>query len=135
MPEGSNIEIGRSDPALAQRARRRRRRRFLLLVVVPLLVVVVAVALYLSGGRYVVTDNAYVRADKVTISTDVSGMVAAVLVAENQVVAAGQPLFRLNPSPRARRSKRLRNSLATSCSRKPRWRSNSLLSRSSRSEG
>ena len=99
MPEGSNIEIGRSDPALAQRARRRRRRRFLLLVVVPLLVVAVAVALYLSGGRYVVTDNAYVRADKVTISTDVSGMVAAVLVAENHVVAAGQPLFRLDAEP------------------------------------
>ncbi|BBK30001.1 membrane fusion protein (multidrug efflux system) [Stella humosa] len=98
MPEGSNVEVSRAELATAGRSRRRWR-RLLLLVLVPLLVVAVAFYFYLSGGRYVVTDNAYVRADKVTISTDVSGMVQAVLVAENQRVAAGDMLFRIDPEP------------------------------------
>ncbi|BBK40827.1 hypothetical protein STVA_08470 [Allostella vacuolata] len=97
LPGSASAEPPPPDPAIARRARQRRRRRFLLLVVVPLLVVGVAGYLYLSGGRYVATDNAYVRADKVTISTDVSGMVEAVLVAENQRVRAGEVLFRLDP--------------------------------------
>lgn len=99
MPEGSTVDISRVDVEAQARARRRKRRRFVLLVLVPLLVLAVAVELYLSGGRYVVTDNAYLRADKVTVSTDVSGMVAEVLVAENQHVARGDPLFRLDREP------------------------------------
>lgn len=99
MPEGGNVELGRADPAAAARARRRRLRRLFLMVVVPLLAAAGAFALYLNGGRYVVTDNAYIRADKVTLSTDISGVVAAVLVAENDAVVPGQPLFRFDPEP------------------------------------
>jgi membrane fusion protein (multidrug efflux system) len=55
--------------------------------------------MYLTGGRYVSTDNAYVRADKVTVSTDVSGIVAEVPVHENQVVEKDQVLFRLDDEP------------------------------------
>jgi membrane fusion protein (multidrug efflux system) len=43
------------------------------------------------------TDNAYVQADTVGVSTDVSGTVASIDVRENQTVAAGQVLFRLKP--------------------------------------
>ena len=43
------------------------------------------------------TDDAYVEADKVGISTDVSGIVKDVDVAENQHVDAGQVLYRLDP--------------------------------------
>ncbi|MGN4932554.1 efflux RND transporter periplasmic adaptor subunit [Aeromonas rivipollensis] len=75
----------------------RRRTRLLLLVVVPALVLVGSGAIYLHGGRYVETDNAYVKADKVPISTEVLGRVAKVFVAENQQVKAGQPLFELDP--------------------------------------
>ncbi|MFM5586119.1 efflux RND transporter periplasmic adaptor subunit [Aeromonas rivipollensis] len=75
----------------------RRRTRLLLLVVVPALALVGAGAIYLHGGRYVETDNAYVKADKVPISTEVLGRVAKVFVAENQQVKAGQPLFELDP--------------------------------------
>jgi membrane fusion protein (multidrug efflux system) len=42
------------------------------------------------------TDNAYVKADKVPISTEVLGRVAKVFVEENQQVLAGQPLFELD---------------------------------------
>lgn len=74
----------------------RRRLRLVLLVLVPLLAAIIGVIFYLLGGRYVETDNAYVKADKVPISTEISGLVAEVLVQENQKVAAGQLLFRLD---------------------------------------
>jgi membrane fusion protein (multidrug efflux system) len=45
------------------------------------------------------TDDAYVEADKVGISTDVSGIVKTIDVTENQQVAAGQILFSLDDLP------------------------------------
>ena len=59
---------------------RRRTMRFALLVVVPLVAALAAVVVYLAGGRYVQTDNAYVKADKVPLSAEVAGAVAEVLV-------------------------------------------------------
>jgi membrane fusion protein (multidrug efflux system) len=44
------------------------------------------------------TDNAYVRADKTLVSPKVRGMIAEVLVAENQPVKAGDPLVRIDPA-------------------------------------
>ena len=52
---------------------------------------------WLSGGRYVSIDNAYTNADKVALSTDVSGLVMDVPVHEGQVVHKGDVLFRLDP--------------------------------------
>jgi len=51
---------------------------------------------YVTGGRAVSMDDAYVEADKVGVSTDVSGIVAEVGVTENQHVEAGQVLYRLD---------------------------------------
>jgi membrane fusion protein (multidrug efflux system) len=45
------------------------------------------------------TDDAYVEADKVGISTDVSGIVKEIDVSNNQEVAAGQALFRMDDLP------------------------------------
>lgn len=72
--------------------------RLLLMVGVPLLAALVGGALYLRGGRYVETDNAYVKADKIPVSAEVAGSVAQVLVEDNQSVEAGQLLFRLDPA-------------------------------------
>jgi membrane fusion protein (multidrug efflux system) len=74
-------------------------KRRLLLVVVPLLAALVVGVIYLKGGRYVETDNAYVKADMVPVSAQVSGAILEVLVRENQTVSAGQVLFRLDPAP------------------------------------
>ena len=52
---------------------------------------------WLHGGRYVSIDNAYVRAAKVAVATDVSGTVFEVNVREGQRVKKGEVLFRLNP--------------------------------------
>jgi membrane fusion protein (multidrug efflux system) len=50
---------------------------------------------YVTGGQIVSTDNAYVQADRVGISTDVAGTVVAVEVQNNQAVSRGQVLYRL----------------------------------------
>jgi len=52
---------------------------------------------YVTGGQIMSTDDAYVEADKVGISTDVSGVVQEVAVSENQHVRAGQVLYQLDP--------------------------------------
>src|ERR1700736_5253218 len=54
---------------------------------------------YVTGGRVMSTDNAYVEADKVGISTDVSGIVKEIDVTNNQRVEAGEVLFRLDDLP------------------------------------
>ena len=78
---------------------RRRALRWVLLVVVPLLVALVSALMWLHGGRFVETDNAFVQADKVPVSAEVSGAVTEVLVPENAPVEAGQLLFRVDPVP------------------------------------
>jgi membrane fusion protein (multidrug efflux system) len=54
---------------------------------------------YVAGGQVMWTDDAYVEADTVGISTDVSGIVAEVDVTDNQHVQAGDVLFRLDDRP------------------------------------
>jgi membrane fusion protein (multidrug efflux system) len=77
----------------------RKRLRLVLLLVLPLLAVIGGAAFYLAGGRYISTDNAYVGAQKVLITPDVSGKIVKVTVAEGQRVAAGDPLFEIDAEP------------------------------------
>ena len=58
-----------------------------------------ALAAWLWGGRYVGTDDAYIHANKLMVSTDVSGLVQTVDVKEGQAVKAGDVLFTLDPQP------------------------------------
>lgn len=74
-------------------------RRSVLLVLGPAVLIAGAAWFYLTGGRVVTTDNAYVRADLVQLSTDVSGIVKAIEVTDNQPVERGQVLFRLDDGP------------------------------------
>ena len=79
--------------------RLRKGRRFLLLVVVPLIAVCAILAVYLSGGRYMTTDNAYIGAQKVLVTPDISGKISQVVVREGQRVAVGDVLFEIDPEP------------------------------------
>jgi membrane fusion protein (multidrug efflux system) len=74
-------------------------KRFLLLVGVPALAAAAGVALWLQGGRYEETENAYVKAHMIAVTADVSGRVVEVGVRDNEPVAAGALLFRIDPVP------------------------------------
>jgi membrane fusion protein (multidrug efflux system) len=99
-----SLKLVPETPGIAGRARAfaripRRRLRMILLVVAPLLAALVGLAIYLGGGRYITTDNAYVGARKVLITPDISGKIARVLVREGQRVKAGDELFDIDPQP------------------------------------
>ncbi len=76
--------------------RRRDRIRWVLFALLPL-ALIIGGYWYVTGGQVMSTDDAYVNAQKVGISTDVSGIVQDVAVKENDHVAAGQVLYRLDP--------------------------------------
>ena len=65
---------------------------------VPLIVIALTAYIFVTGGRYVSTDNAYVQADRVAISPGVSGRVVAILVRNNQSVKKGDVLLELDPA-------------------------------------
>jgi membrane fusion protein (multidrug efflux system) len=85
-------------PEGTPRPSRQRRLRWALFLLLPL-VLMIGCYFYVEGGAYMSTDDAYIEADKVGLSTDVSGMVEAIEVSDNQHVTAGQVLFRLDPLP------------------------------------
>jgi membrane fusion protein (multidrug efflux system) len=55
--------------------------------------------LYARGGREVETENAYVKQNVIAVSAELSGRVAEVAVRDDQPVAAGAVLFRIDPTP------------------------------------
>ncbi len=75
--------------------------RATLLLVLPLLVAVVASVIYLLGGRYISTDNAYIGQQRVLITPEVSGKVASISVVEGQQLKPGDVLFAIDPAPYA----------------------------------
>ena len=72
--------------------------RLALFTLLPVALLVVGY-LYVTGGQIISTDNAYIQADHVAVSTDVSGLVASVDVKDNQRVVKGQILFTLRTEP------------------------------------
>src|ERR1700722_9461285 len=82
--------------ARGPRPARNQRRRWALFALLPIALAAGAYW-YVAGGRIMSTDDAYVDADKVGVSTDVSGIVQDVDVHDNQHVSVGQILYRLDP--------------------------------------
>ena len=78
---------------------RRRLVRSTLLVLGPLVVIVGALYVYLTTGRFVSTDNAYVKSDVGIVSALISGPIVEVAVRENQPVAQGDVLFKIDDEP------------------------------------
>lgn len=100
MPDTSTPEtISQDDAASAAPVPRRRRKKMALLLAGPLLVLGLGGYLWLTSGRYIATENAYLQADMIMVSADVSGRTVEIAVAENQPVEAGDTLFRIDPRP------------------------------------
>ena len=73
--------------------------RWPLMLSLPLVLIAFGAWWWLTSGTSVSTDNAYVQQDKVSISSEIGGRIVEVGVAENQHVAAGDLLFRIDPEP------------------------------------
>lgn len=74
-------------------------KRLILLVILPAAVILAGLLIYLKGGRYASTENAYVKADVIAISSQVAGVVVERAVKENDEVKTGQLLFRIDDQP------------------------------------
>jgi membrane fusion protein (multidrug efflux system) len=92
-------EEASAPPAVAQPRPSRKRLRLVLLVVIPLIALAAGSYFYLTSGRYISTDNAYIGAQKVLITPDISGKIAKVTVTEGQRVNAGDALVEIDPEP------------------------------------
>lgn len=93
-PEAPTESVSVSKPK--QRLGRRRLLRWMLFALLPL-ALIVGGYWYVTGGQEVSTEDAYVEADKLGVSTDISGIVQHIDVTDNQHVNAGQVLYRLDP--------------------------------------
>lgn len=94
LPRAGN-ESRSASPETRRKAPSRRWLRVALFALLPLALLGGAY-IYATGGRLVSTDDAYVNARQVGISTDVSGIVADVEVTNNQYVSTDQVLYRLD---------------------------------------
>ena len=74
-----------------------RRLRRPLMLAVPIIAAAFGASMYLAQEQYVSTDDAFVRAAKVTINARVSGQAVEIAVRDNQRVRQGQVLFRIDP--------------------------------------
>jgi membrane fusion protein (multidrug efflux system) len=97
-PQAPRTKIA-AEPRRRLMAGMRRYRRVLLLVVLPTVALIAGLVLYLNGGRYVTTDDAYIGAQKVLITPDISGKIEKVVVREGQRVSEGDVLFEIDPVP------------------------------------
>ena len=94
---GTAGELSR-DPGLSARFKADRNQLRRVLMVGGVAVVVIgSLAFWLLGDRYVGTDDSYVHAAQLLVSTDVSGLVQNVDVHQGEQVKAGQVLFRIDP--------------------------------------
>jgi membrane fusion protein (multidrug efflux system) len=99
LDSGKPTKKAGTDPRRRFVAGLRRYRRFLLMVVLPIVAIIGGVTFYLNGGRYVGTDDAYVGAQKVLVTPDISGKIQKVVVKEGQSVRKGDELFEIDPVP------------------------------------
>ncbi|UPK38339.1 HlyD family secretion protein [Bradyrhizobium sp. 186] len=90
---GSEAAAQLFGPELAKRLRRP------LMLALPIVVAVFGASIYLAREQYVTTDDAFVRAAKVTINARVSGQAVEIAVRDNERVRQGQVLFRIDPEP------------------------------------
>jgi membrane fusion protein (multidrug efflux system) len=92
-------EEATASPVVAPPRVSRKKLRLILLLVIPLIALAGGLYFYLMSGRYISTDNAYIGAQKVLITPDISGKIAKVTVAEGQRVNAGDALIEIDPEP------------------------------------
>lgn len=94
--DARNNGVGGDDPAAADKRRRVRRVMSAVLAIAASGGLIWATYYHLHARFMQTTNNAYLQADAVTVSPKVAGYVETVFVADDQLVAAGQPLVRID---------------------------------------
>ena len=79
-------------------AKPRRGRKRLLIAALPLALALGGGYVWATGGRYIATEDAYVKQDRISVVPQVSGQIDQVMVAENQAVRSGDVLFTIDPA-------------------------------------
>jgi len=77
----------------------RARLRLPLMLALPIMLAAFGVAYYFVEEPYVSTNDAFVRAAKITLNARVAGQAVEIAVRDNQHVRQGQVLFRIDPEP------------------------------------
>ena len=103
----TQAQIERSTPTapapvtnLAQSTQKRRVTwRRILLLIGPVVLMAVGGIYYILSGRYVSTDDAYIKSRMLSVTATVPGQVVAVPVSDNQVVKKGDVLVQIDPAP------------------------------------
>jgi membrane fusion protein (multidrug efflux system) len=97
VPPSENISsIADAQASVPPEKRNIRRRLF---AAGPILVAIIGAVFYFTTGRYMETDNAYVKTNKVSVSAEVAGPIVSIAVHENQSVKKGDELFRIDDAP------------------------------------
>ena len=100
--EGEQVEAGEAGAADAETVIVRNRRPWIrptLLLIVPLLLLALGGYWWLTSGKSESTDNAQVKTDIVSVSSQVTGPVIEVDVKNGDHVKAGDVLFKIDPAP------------------------------------
>ena len=71
-------------------------KRFILLIFIPLMMIMFILGFFYSLGRYITTENAYIKAPIISIQSQIPGRVKTVFVKDNQQVKKGQKLFKID---------------------------------------
>ena len=71
-------------------------KRFILLIFIPLMTIMFIFGFFYSLGRYITTENAYIKAPIISIQSQIPGRVKTVFVKDNQQVKKGQKLFKID---------------------------------------
>ena len=71
-------------------------KRFVLLVLFPSLIILLTLGYFYSLGRYINTENAYIKAPIVSIQSEISGRIDKVYIKNNQKISKGEKLFKID---------------------------------------
>ena len=100
MNKMQTVEVEDIDDKKARKKRRRKQKtRWGIMLAIPLALIAIGLYWYLSSGSTVETDNAAVKQDIVSVSAQINGPIAAVLVKNGDQVKRGDVLFRIDPAP------------------------------------
>ncbi|MEZ5528029.1 MAG: HlyD family secretion protein [Gammaproteobacteria bacterium] len=74
-------------------------RNLIMLIFGPAVIAAISLWVYMHGGRYISTDNAYVKSEIITVSSEITGRVVEAIPNDNDRITKGQLLFRLDDQP------------------------------------